>query len=93
MKVAERAAPSTAVENKALSLTQQMISAEPDIKTLDLIDEDEFIFLACDGIWNSMSSQEVVDFISERLKKKKDEDKLSKICEEVSLISIFISSL
>ena len=73
-------------KNKSLGLTQQMISAEPDVKTLDLLDdEDEFVFLACDGIWNSMNSQEVVDFISERLKKMEGQrdKKLSKICEEV----------
>ncbi|KAJ9591378.1 hypothetical protein L9F63_002083, partial [Diploptera punctata] len=43
--------------------------------------EDEFMVLACDGIWNFMSSQEVVDFIRERM--QKGENKLSKICEEL----------
>lgn len=28
---------------------------------------DRFVVLACDGIWNSMESQEVVDFVAERL--------------------------
>merc|ERR1712080_205956 len=31
--------------------------------------KDSYIVLACDGIWNSLTSQEVVDFISERLDK------------------------
>ena len=59
-----------------------MITALPDVRTL-MIDpaEDEFMVLACDGIWNFMSSQEVVDFIRERM--QKGETKLSKICEEV----------
>jgi serine/threonine protein phosphatase PrpC len=37
--------------------------------------------IACDGIWNFMSSQDVVDFVRIRLEKKS----LSQICEEVSL--------
>lgn len=37
----------------------QMITANPDLKTLEIADEDEFIVLACDGVWNSLSSQEV----------------------------------
>ena len=59
-----------------------MISPVPDIKTLTIDPAtDSFMVLACDGIWNSMSSQEVVDFVLERLKNKPE--KLSSVCEEV----------
>ncbi|XP_076368076.1 protein phosphatase 1G [Tachypleus tridentatus] len=64
-----------------LSPKEQMITALPDIQTLTIDpDQDEFMVLACDGIWNFMSSQEVVDFIKERLEPEKQ---LSKICEEL----------
>lgn len=74
---------------KALPLQEQMISPVPDVKTLDLdVKTDSFILLACDGIWNSLTSQQVVDFISERLKKLSDRDdptqrELTTICEEL----------
>lgn len=42
-----------------LSARQQMITALPDVRRHDIIPEDEFLVLACDGIWNFMSSQEV----------------------------------
>ena len=45
--------------DEALSPEEQMITADPELKTLDLTPEDEFIVLACDGVWNSLSSQEV----------------------------------
>lgn len=61
---------------------EQMISASPDIKKLIIQPEDEFMVLACDGIWNFMSSDEVVDFV--RLRLKDETKKLSLICEEVS---------
>ena len=62
-----------------------MISSMPDIKTLSINPEtDPFMVLACDGIWNSMTSQEVIEFVHERLKTD-PEQKLSAICEEVSL--------
>ena len=59
-----------------------MISPVPDVKQLTIDPAtDPFMILACDGIWNSMSSQEVVDFVAQRLAKYPS--KLSSICEEV----------
>merc|ERR1712110_951206 len=57
--------------NKELPLSEQMISPVPDVKKLTIDPEkDSFVLLACDGIWNSLSSQETIDFIDTRLKKK-----------------------
>lgn len=58
-----------------------MITALPDIQSIDLEDGDDFFVLACDGIWNSKTNQQVIDFIRPRLAQSKS---LSKICEEVS---------
>ncbi|KOC59415.1 putative protein phosphatase [Habropoda laboriosa] len=61
---------------------EQMISALPDVRHIAVEPEkDEFMILACDGIWNFMSSQDVVQFIHTRL--TYNYDKLSKICEEL----------
>ena len=38
-------------ENTSLPLEDQMISAMPDVVSRKLEAEDEFIVLACDGIW------------------------------------------
>lgn len=67
--------------NRDLPLEEQMITALPDVKEIELTDEDDFIVLACDGIWNSMSSKEVVEYINEEM--KKGEKKLSKICDSL----------
>ncbi|CAF3323500.1 unnamed protein product [Rotaria sp. Silwood1] len=58
---------------------EQAITALPDIRTLTLENQDEFMVIACDGIWNFMSSQDVVDFVRGRLEKQT----LSQICEEL----------
>lgn len=67
--------------NKDLRPEEQMITAMPVVKTVTLQDDDEFIVLACDGIWNCMSSEEVVAFVRARLTDKKE--KISSIMEEV----------
>jgi len=63
----------------SLPAKEQAITALPDIRTLMLEDQDDFMVIACDGIWNFMSSQDVVDFVRIRLNKKS----LSEICEEL----------
>ena len=61
-----------------------MISPQPDIRTLEIDpDKDSWMILACDGIWNFMSSQEVVDYIQQKIDIT-PHNKLSSICEEVS---------
>ncbi|CAF3847097.1 unnamed protein product [Adineta steineri] len=62
-----------------LPAEEQAITALPDIRTLTLADQDEFMVIACDGIWNFMSSQDVVDFVRTRFDKKS----ISEICEEL----------
>ncbi|GAA6066744.1 protein phosphatase 1G [Tachysurus ichikawai] len=70
--------------NKNLPPEEQMISALPDVKVLTLNEEHEFMVVACDGIWNVMSSQEVVEFVNERLKAEGSETKpLSAVIEEL----------
>ncbi|KAJ2952673.1 hypothetical protein O0L34_g7012 [Tuta absoluta] len=69
-------------QNKELGDKEQMITALPDVKTLTIDPaQDQFMVLACDGIWNFMSSQDVCDFILPRLQEGRD--RLSQICEEM----------
>lgn len=70
-------------KTSSLPAEEQAITALPDIRTLSLDDQDEFMVIACDGIWNFMSSQDVIDFVRLRLEKKS----LSQICEEVKSLS------
>uniref|UniRef100_A0AAQ5Y7S1 Protein phosphatase 1G n=1 Tax=Amphiprion ocellaris TaxID=80972 RepID=A0AAQ5Y7S1_AMPOC len=71
--------------NKTLPPEEQMISAMPDVKVLTLNEDHDFMVIACDGIWNVLSSQEVVDFISERMKQDQNGKTrpLSSIVEEL----------
>jgi protein phosphatase 1G len=65
--------------NLKLSPDQQMITSYPDI-TKRCLNEVDFIVIACDGVWDCKSSQEVVDYIYQRIGIA---DKLSSITEEL----------
>lgn len=56
-------------DNSKIPLKDQMITAFPDVTHFKVTKDDEFMILACDGIWNVMSSQECVDFVRDRLEK------------------------
>ncbi len=40
--------------------------SEPAIKEITLIDKDQFLIIACDGVWNVLRYQTVVNFVLER---------------------------
>jgi serine/threonine protein kinase/serine/threonine protein phosphatase PrpC len=43
------------------------LTAEPEVVERDVEDDDEFVVLACDGVWDVMSSTQVVNFVRRRL--------------------------
>ena len=46
---------------------EQAVTAFPDVIVEQRTERDEFVVLACDGIWDVMSSQEVCDKVREML--------------------------
>ena len=67
-------------QNKRVSPSEQIITAQPDITRHEVEAEDEFMVIACDGIWDIMSNQEAIDFVRPRLTSGV---KPSKIAEEM----------
>jgi protein phosphatase 1G len=67
-------------QNRKLPLFEQMVTAKPDFTVHDLTEEDEFMIIACDGIWNSMTNQEAVNYVRDRLRK---DEKISEIIQEL----------
>ncbi|XP_057213889.1 protein phosphatase 1bb isoform X4 [Triplophysa rosa] len=61
--------------------TEQLVSPEPEVFEIPRVsEEDEFVVLACDGIWDVMSNEELCDFVRSRLEVWDD---LEKICNSV----------
>ncbi|XP_048391827.1 protein phosphatase 1B isoform X1 [Stegostoma tigrinum] len=60
--------------------TEQLVSPEPEVYEILRAEEDEFIILACDGIWDVMSNEELCEFARSRLEITDD---LEKVCNWV----------
>jgi len=54
------------------------VSAEPAIKMIELTNDDHFIILACDGLWDKVTYQEAVDFVYKVRKNGKSAEEISK---------------
>jgi len=63
----------------------QAITCVPDVYERDIKPADQFLVLACDGLWDVMENQEVVDFISKLLSKTKtvNDDAISQIADQL----------
>ncbi|KAK5226103.1 Protein phosphatase 2C 2 [Exophiala xenobiotica] len=63
-----------------LSPEQQIVTAFPDVITHEISSDDEFLIIACDGIWDCQSSQAVVEFVRRGIAAKQE---LHLICENM----------
>lgn len=60
------------------------MTANPEIKEFDLDGDEDFIIMGCDGIWETKSNEEMVEYIYERLKKKeKSEEIVQELLHEI----------
>ncbi|CAG79549.1 YALI0E14795p [Yarrowia lipolytica CLIB122] len=59
---------------------EQIVTAYPDVIEHQLTADDEFLILACDGIWDCFLSQEVVEFVRRGIAEKQT---LVDICENL----------
>lgn len=51
---------------------QQLVSPEPDVTIFPRDEADEFLFLACDGVYDVMTSEEVIKYIHHQLELTSD---------------------
>ena len=68
-------------DNAQMDAIEQLVSPEPEVTAVERnAEEDEFLVVACDGIWDEMTNEDLCAFVSSRLRITHD---LEKICNEV----------
>jgi len=61
-------------QNGALPAEKQIVTADPQVISHDWTGEEEFLVLACDGIWDCLSNQQVVDLVRRGVAQGKELD-------------------
>ncbi|KAM4619999.1 putative protein phosphatase, Mg2+/Mn2+ dependent, 1Nb (putative) [Polymixia lowei] len=75
-------------ENRSPS--QQMVSPEPEVCVVERSPADEFLVLACDGVWDMITNEELCAFIHSRLRVCTD---LRDVCAQVIDLCLYKGSL
>lgn len=57
---------------------KNVIIADPHVSEYELSDDDTFVILACDGLWDVMEDEESVKFVAEKFAKGMDMAQISK---------------
>lgn len=60
--------------------TEQLVSPEPEVFELERSPEDEFLVVACDGVWDAIGNEELCAFVRNRLQVCED---LREVCSQV----------
>ena len=60
-----------------------MVSAMPEVQVEQLRPDHDFMIIACDGIWDCLTSQESVDFFTKNLKLRKAQQSTAKVIEDM----------
>ena len=76
-------------KNKDLPAEKQIVTADPDVTEHQISDDDEFLVVACDGIWDCKSSQTVVEFVRRGIVAGQE---LHQICENIMDRCLAVSS-
>ncbi len=69
---------------KAPARPQSWVSATPEIMTHTLSGQDEFLLLACDGVWDVMSNEQAVKIVKDALDDGKSLNKAAKILRDAA---------
>lgn len=56
-------------KNPDLKPDEQLVISRPDIKEEEIKADSDFLLIACDGIWDCLTSQKACDYVKEKMAK------------------------
>ena len=76
---------------KHLDKNKSPLISVPEIHEFNLTNKDNYIVLACDGLWDVMSNQDVINFINNKLKNNTDLNLVAKQLVEHAIYELHSS--
>lgn len=69
---------------------EQLVSPEPEVFVEERAADDEFLVLACDGVWDVMSNDELCDFVRNRMETTSDLDYICNLVVDTCLYKVIL---
>lgn len=72
-----------------------VVTAIPHVEVVELTDKEDYLLLACDGVWDVMQDQDAIDFVQKKMKafeqehKEYTQEQLNKALEDASRELVF----
>lgn len=70
-------------QNKNLSVDKQCITCVPEITVRKRKSADSFLVLACDGLWDCLTSAEASTWVREAIQTRKADEPRQKVVEDI----------
>ena len=52
---------------------EQLVSPDPEVTCIERDEQDNYMMVACDGIYDVMSNEEIVEFLNDRFTREENE--------------------
>ena len=65
--------PNELFSNSLLGDLEQLVSPDPEVTCIERDEQDNYMMVACDGIYDVMSNEEIVEFINDRFTREENE--------------------
>lgn len=69
---------------------EQLVSPDPEVTCIERDEQDNYMMVACDGIYDVMSNDEIVEFINDRFTREENE---GNICNSLLDLCLYKVSL
>ena len=72
-------------------ITASLVIADPEFQIIELGESDDFVILACDGLWDVMENDRAVQWVQEQINKQEEEhsfadlDQIARLMTKVSI--------
>ncbi|KAJ3676047.1 hypothetical protein LUZ60_003459 [Juncus effusus] len=88
--------PSNVTSSDVNSIPDSPLIADPEFQHLILGEEDEFLIIGCDGIWDALTSQQAVGIVRQGLRRHEDPDRCARelvnaaLCKSVDNLTVIV---
>ena len=69
---------------------EQLVSPDPEVTCIERSEADNYMIIACDGIYDVMANHELVEYVNDRFTREENESNISNTLLDLCLYKVSI---